>query len=72
MVICFHPFEIQIFIHLLATKITLSKLYLFRFKVEVRVVDDSGSATFVLFDRDVRYGIHKSASELRECSENVS
>ncbi|XP_056686069.1 replication protein A 70 kDa DNA-binding subunit C [Spinacia oleracea] len=37
-----------------------------RFKVQIRVVDDSGSASFVLFDREVVHILGKSALSIRE------
>ncbi|XP_056691757.1 uncharacterized protein [Spinacia oleracea] len=37
-----------------------------RFKVQIRVVDDSGSASFFLFDREVVHILGKSALSIRE------
>ncbi|KAL2927336.1 Replication protein A 70 kDa DNA-binding subunit B [Bienertia sinuspersici] len=37
-----------------------------RFKLQIRVVDETGNASFVLFDREVAQIIGKSADQLRE------
>ncbi|XP_056691690.1 replication protein A 70 kDa DNA-binding subunit C-like [Spinacia oleracea] len=38
-----------------------------RFKLQVRVMDESGSASFVIFDREVVQILGKSALHIREC-----
>lgn len=40
-------------------------LYYYRYKIYVRVVDETGSATFVLFDKDVKKLITISAYNMR-------
>jgi len=43
----------------------------FRYKLKVRVIDDTDSTTFVLFDRDATTLINKSFAELFENRDRV-
>lgn len=44
--------------------VSISLLNLFRYKVHIRVIDDTGSASFVMWNRDIVHLINKSASEI--------
>ncbi|KAM0050071.1 putative nucleic acid-binding protein [Helianthus debilis subsp. tardiflorus] len=43
-----------------------------RFKVQVRVHDESGSVSFVMFDRDVQKFLGLAASDIRERQVNAN
>ena len=44
----------------------------FRYKLKVRVIDETNSTTFILFDRDVSTLINKSCAKLFESHDNVN
>ncbi|MQM13700.1 hypothetical protein Taro_046624, partial [Colocasia esculenta] len=52
--------------HYHTTRIFERKIFPCDYKIQVRVIDHIGSASFVIFDLEANEFLHKSASELRE------